>query len=114
MTGGGPGIEARPSLSAARAYARVHRLQYFCRRCVRASLTSWWGAMVPTGTPRAIVDKLNAEFSAIVASEDGKKFLDSIASDPWTLTPDEAQAYWRKDIDEWKEHIRTAKIEPQG
>lgn len=37
MTGGGPGIEARPSLSAARAYARVHRLQYFCRRCVRAS-----------------------------------------------------------------------------
>ena len=37
MTGGGPGVEARTSLSAARCRARVHRLQYFCRRCVRAS-----------------------------------------------------------------------------
>ncbi len=95
-------------VQAAESYPTMTELGY------PMDLTSWWGAMVPTGTPRAIVDKLNAEFSAIVASEDGKRFLDSIASDPWTLTPDEAQAYWRKDIDEWKEHIRTAKIEPQG
>ena len=37
MTGGSPGFEARTSLSTARRRARVHRLQYFCRRRVRPS-----------------------------------------------------------------------------
>src|SRR3989442_1543963 len=31
---GGPGVEAHTTLSAARCRARVHRLQYFCRRRV--------------------------------------------------------------------------------
>src|SRR5947209_20209830 len=34
---GGPGVEAHTTLSAARGRARVHRLQYFCRRRVWAS-----------------------------------------------------------------------------
>src|SRR2546422_1301291 len=34
---GGPGLEAHTALSAARCRARVHRLQYFCRRRVWAS-----------------------------------------------------------------------------
>src|SRR5882672_8247714 len=37
MARGGPGIEARTSLSAARRRACVHRLQYFRRRRVGAS-----------------------------------------------------------------------------
>src|SRR5207247_1413159 len=34
---GGPGVEAHTTLSAARCRARVHRLQYFCRRRVWAA-----------------------------------------------------------------------------
>src|SRR3989442_2623861 len=34
---GGPGVEAHTTLSAARRRARVHRLQYFCRRRVWAA-----------------------------------------------------------------------------
>src|SRR5881396_2041715 len=33
----GPGLEAHTTLSAARCRARVHRLQYFCRRRVWAA-----------------------------------------------------------------------------
>jgi tripartite-type tricarboxylate transporter receptor subunit TctC len=95
-------------LRATSAYSTMTELGY------PMDLTSWWGAMVPTGTPAAVIDKLHAAFSAIVDSDDSKKFLDSIVSDPWTLTPDEAQAYWQKDIDAWKEYIRATKIEPQG
>jgi tripartite-type tricarboxylate transporter receptor subunit TctC len=95
-------------LRATSAYSTMTELGY------PMDLTSWWGAMVPTGTPAAVIDKLHAAFSAIVDSDDSKKFLDSIVSDPWTLTPDEAQAYWQEDIDAWKEYIRATKIEPQG
>jgi tripartite-type tricarboxylate transporter receptor subunit TctC len=80
----------------------------------RMNLVSWWGAMVPAGTPRSVVDKLGAAFAEVIASEDGKKFLASIASDPWIIGPDEAQAYWRKEIDAWRDYIRLARIEPQG
>jgi tripartite-type tricarboxylate transporter receptor subunit TctC len=77
-------------------------------------LRGWWAALVPAGTPRQIVDQLNAWLSQVVASEDGKNFLNNIASDPWVSKTDEAQAFFLKQIDQWGEYVRLAKIEPQG
>jgi tripartite-type tricarboxylate transporter receptor subunit TctC len=78
------------------------------------NLVSWWGAMVPVGTPRAIVDQLHEAFKTVIESDEGAKFLASIASDPWILRPDDAQEYWRKEVEQWRDHVRVAKIEPQG
>lgn len=78
------------------------------------NLVSWWGAMVPMDTPRPIVDKLHEAFQAVTTSEEGRKFLASIASDPWIISPDEAQKYWANEVDQWRELVRFAKIEPQG
>ena len=80
----------------------------------KMDLGSWWGAMVPAATPRPIVEKLQGAFVTVISSEEGAKFLASIASDPWILGPDEAQSYWRKEVDDWREHVKVAKIEPQG
>jgi tripartite-type tricarboxylate transporter receptor subunit TctC len=77
-------------------------------------LRGWWAGLVPTGTPKPIVDQLNAWLSAVVASEEGKKFLNGIASDPWVSKPEEAQAYFLQQIQQWGEYVRVAKIEPQG
>jgi tripartite-type tricarboxylate transporter receptor subunit TctC len=77
-------------------------------------IRSWWAALVPAGTPRAIVDQLNAWFSQVVASEETKKFLNGIASDPWVSTPDEAHAFFLQQIKDWGEYVRIANIEPQG
>ena len=77
-------------------------------------IRSWWGAAVPIATPRPIVDQLNVWFSQIAASEDGKKFFNSIASDPWVTKPDEGQAYLKQQIGDWAEYVKIAKIEPQG
>jgi tripartite-type tricarboxylate transporter receptor subunit TctC len=77
-------------------------------------LRGWWAGLVPTGTPKPVVDKLNEWISQIVSSEDGKKFLASIASDPWASKADDAQAYFLQQIKQWGEYVRIAKIEPQG
>ncbi len=42
--------------------------------------------MVPTGTPRPVIDQINKMFNQVTATEDAKKFLNNIASDPWMLT----------------------------
>jgi tripartite-type tricarboxylate transporter receptor subunit TctC len=94
-------------LKSAPEYPTMTELGY------KMNLVSWWGAMVPMGTPRPIVEKLREAFGQVIASEEGKAFLASIASDPWTIGPDDAQQYWRKEVDDWRDYARLAKIEPQ-
>ena len=78
------------------------------------NIRSWWAALVPAATPKPVVDQLNAWFSQVVRSEETRKFLNGIASDPWVSMPDEGQAYFLQQIKDWAEYIRIAKIEPQG
>jgi tripartite-type tricarboxylate transporter receptor subunit TctC len=75
---------------------------------------TWWAALVPQSTPRPIVDQLNAWFAQVVDTPEARTFSETIASDPWQMTPDEAQAYFLKDIERWGEYVKIAKIEPQG
>ncbi len=77
-------------------------------------LLGWWSAMVPAGTPKPIVDQLNKWISQVVEMEETKKFLNGFGSDPWVTTPEEGQARLKKDIQDWAEYVRVAKIEPQG
>jgi len=77
-------------------------------------LMGWFAAMVPAGTPRPIVDQLNAWFSQVVAADETTRFLNSFGGDPWIATPEEGQARLRQDIEAWAEYVRVAKIEPEG
>jgi tripartite-type tricarboxylate transporter receptor subunit TctC len=81
---------------------------------VPMSITGWFAGMVPSATPRPIVDALNGMFNKVTSSEDAKKFLNNIASDPWPTTVDQGQAFMLKEIKDWAEYVRIAKIEPQG
>jgi tripartite-type tricarboxylate transporter receptor subunit TctC len=75
---------------------------------------TWWAALVPQATPRPIVDQINAWFAQIVDTPEARAFNETIASDSWKNTPDDAQAYFLKDIERWGEYVKIAKIEPQG
>jgi tripartite-type tricarboxylate transporter receptor subunit TctC len=77
-------------------------------------LTGWWAAMVPTGTPKPVIDQIHKWFVEIVSSEDTKKFLNSFGGDPNIMSPEEAQAQFQKDIKNWGDYIKMAKIQPQG
>jgi tripartite-type tricarboxylate transporter receptor subunit TctC len=76
-------------------------------------LNLWWGVMVPTGTPRPIIDKINAWFNEISRTEETRKFLALSGADPMIRTPDEAQAMFLKAIPEWADYVKLAKI-PQN
>jgi tripartite-type tricarboxylate transporter receptor subunit TctC len=80
---------------------------------VPMDLVGWFAAMVPSATPRPIVDQLNKWFSEVVALEETQNFLKGYRGDPWVATPEEGQARLVRDIAAWGEYIRIAKIEPQ-
>ena len=80
---------------------------------VPMDLTGWWAAMLPAGTPNAVVDKVNQWFTEIVKTEETKTFLNGFGGDPFINTPAAAQALFLKAIKDWGEYVRIAKIEPQ-
>ena len=76
-------------------------------------LLTWFAAMVPSATPRPIIDKLNKWFNEVLATEETKKFLNSFGGDPFIATPEEGQALFRQGVKDWEGYVKTAKIEPQ-
>ena len=50
--------------------------------------TSWFGAFVPAGTPRPIIDRLNAEIKKAVADPDVASKLSAQTLDPMHMTPE--------------------------
>ena len=81
---------------------------------VPIDLTGWWAAMVPAGTPKPVVDTINGWFTQVVGSEETRAFLGQFGGDPLIETAEVAQARLLKDIKEWAEFVRLAKIVPQG
>jgi tripartite-type tricarboxylate transporter receptor subunit TctC len=77
-------------------------------------LIGWFATMVPTGTPRPIVDQINAWVAKIQADPDTPKFLNNFGGVPWITTPEQGQARLLKDIKDFAEYVRIAKLQPQG
>ncbi len=70
--------------------------------------TIWLGVMAPKGTPKAIVDKLNAEITRIVATPKIKEAWAQQGAVPMSMTPDAFGEYLKKDIDKWAAVIKKA------
>jgi tripartite-type tricarboxylate transporter receptor subunit TctC len=80
---------------------------------VPMDLTGWWAAMVPSGTPKPIVDQVNQWFAEIVKTDETKKFLNGFGGDPFINTPEAAQQLFLKAIKDWGDYVRMAKIPQQ-
>ena len=72
--------------------------------------TIWLGVMAPRGTPKDVVDKLNAAISKIVGQAEIKQAWSKQGAVPLVMTPDAFDKYVRDDIAKWERVIRTANI----
>jgi tripartite-type tricarboxylate transporter receptor subunit TctC len=75
--------------------------------------TIWIGIMAPAGTPRPIVEKLNAEIQKILRREDIREQWAKQGATPMLMSPAEFDAYLRKDIEKWAEVVRFSGARPQ-
>ena len=65
------------------------------------ALENWYGALAPAGTPREIVNKLNAEIVKALQMPDVKERLTSQGFETRTSTPDEFAAFLKSEIVKW-------------
>jgi tripartite-type tricarboxylate transporter receptor subunit TctC len=75
--------------------------------------TGWFGLMVPTGTPKPIIDKLNVAMREMVARKDVQEFWEKQATSTLSMTPEECEAYMREEIVKWAKVVKEAHIELQ-
>ena len=65
-----------------------------------------YGMLAPAGTPRPIVEKLNAELRKLAANDEVKKRIAAEGGDPLTSTPDEYAADIDREETKWSALIR--------
>lgn len=68
--------------------------------------TSWFGAFVPAGTPRPIVDRLNAEIKKAIADPDVLSKLSAQTLDPMYMTPEDFAKHLKADYDRLKQVVK--------
>jgi tripartite-type tricarboxylate transporter receptor subunit TctC len=76
-------------------------------------LTTWYGLAAPKGTPQAVIDKVHAALVEGLKKTDAGKRLEELGFEVKTMPPAEYGAFWKKEIDRYRELVKIsgAKVE---
>lgn len=72
--------------------------------------TGWFGLVAPAGTPAAIIQKLNTEFTAALNDEAIKAQMRQSGMEPVATTMEGLDAYIKSETQKWAKVIRQANI----
>ena len=75
--------------------------------------TIWLGVMAPAGTPKEIVEKLNAEINKAINRPEVKEVWDKQGAAPLVMTPAEFDTYLHKDIEKWANVVKASGIKAE-
>ncbi len=73
-------------------------------------VTTWGGIIAPTGTPQAIVLRLNAEMQTAAKSSFVNERYAALGAEPVASTPEQFAALVRKETAKWADVVKRAKI----
>ncbi len=73
-------------------------------------VSSGFGMFAPAGTPRPIIDRINASVRKVLADPAVRKQLDSQGAEPVGNSPDEYGRYNRAEIERWAAVARQANV----
>jgi tripartite-type tricarboxylate transporter receptor subunit TctC len=68
-------------------------------------ISIWLGLVAPKGTPKPIVDKINAEVVKVLSDPAVKEKSERTGNYPVTATPEQFAAFIRREADRWRKVI---------
>ena len=75
--------------------------------------STWYGLLMPAGTPRAIVDRVNAETRKALDSALVKEQFVGQGLEPASSTPREFGAYLRSEVAKWRKVVKASGATPE-
>ena len=76
-------------------------------------LVTWHGMMIAPGTPRALVQRLNREFNAVLQQPDVKQRLENSGLQITGGPPEDFAAILKRDYDKYGTALRAAGVKPE-
>jgi tripartite-type tricarboxylate transporter receptor subunit TctC len=73
-------------------------------------VTSWYGVCAPSGTPAAVLDKMNADITSVLRSPELQQRLSELITEITPTTRDEFDQFIRAEIARWAQVIKAANI----
>lgn len=73
-------------------------------------MSQWRGMLLPTGTPRDVITKLNAEFAEILKLQDVRARLTELGEEPVGGSPKQFGDFIRKEIAKYRTMVKETKI----
>jgi tripartite-type tricarboxylate transporter receptor subunit TctC len=71
---------------------------------------SWYGFLAPAGTPKPIIDKLNAEMVRIIKLPEVQERFLSVGADPSSNTPAQFGAFIQSELKKWEKPVKAAGV----
>ncbi len=71
---------------------------------------NWYAMFFPAGTPKAIVDKLNAEIAKALKTKEVREFMPREALDPVASSPEELAANFKREVARYGKIIKAGNI----
>jgi tripartite-type tricarboxylate transporter receptor subunit TctC len=79
----------------------------------KLSINTWYVAQAPAGTPRPIIDKLNAAFNEALRNPEVVKRMAELAIEPIQSTPEQAKKYFDDQMAFWDPIIKASGAKPE-
>ncbi len=73
---------------------------------------SWFGLAAPAGTPRPIIERLNAELAKVAAAPDVRQRLQELAATQEQGTPEQMRAFIASELKRWAEVVKRSGAKP--
>jgi len=73
----------------------------------------YYGLVAPAGTPRPVIDKLNKQLQAALASSEVKKQLGLDGTEITPGTPEDYASFIDKDEKKWSQLVKASGVEPE-
>jgi tripartite-type tricarboxylate transporter receptor subunit TctC len=73
-------------------------------------IVNWYVLAAPAGTPRAVIDRLNAESAKVMQLPETRKYIAGLGGEAAAATPEQAVAFLRAEHQRWSKVIRDAGI----
>lgn len=75
--------------------------------------STWGGVLAPAGTPKAVVDKLNAQINKALAAPDVRERLQNAGIEPAGGTPAQFAGFLQVEMGKWAKVAKDAGIQPE-
>ena len=75
--------------------------------------STWYGLLVPAGTPKTAIARLNAETGKALATAAVKDQFAAQGLEPSLSTPEEFAAYLKSEVQKWGQVVKASGATPE-